>query len=291
MQQQKLQNQVATGLRVQEAADDPSAARKIIVWQADKAAINQYRKNIDSQRDLAITNAGVMQQLKKVSDRANELTIRADGTQSKDSLQSYAEEVDGMIEQALSMGNSRFNGNYIFSGTSTTEAPFEATRDASGRITDVTYKGNSNISSVEISPGNHLSVQWVGSNPNGAGQPGLFQDASGDVDIFGDLIALRDHLMAGDVDAIQNSDNDKLEAVEDHIIRFAGLNGSMQARLETQLASLNNQEFALTGMISREGDANIADTIVRLNEVQYAYQAALQSGAKIMDKSLMDYLR
>jgi flagellin-like hook-associated protein FlgL len=44
-------------------------------------------------------------------------------------------------------------------------------------------------------------------------------------------------------------------------------------------------------MISREGDADMADTIVRLNEVQYAYQAALQSGAKIMNSSLMDYLR
>ena len=61
--------------------------------------------------------------------------------------------------------------------------------------------------------------------------------------------------------------------------------------METQVASLNNQEFALTGMISREGDADIAETIVGLNEVQYAYQTALQSRAKMMDRSLMDYLR
>ncbi len=60
--------------------------------------------------------------------------------------------------------------------------------------------------------------------------------------------------------------------------------------METQVASFNNQEFALTGMISREGDTDIAETIVRLNEPQYAYQAALQNGAKIMDRSLMNYL-
>ncbi len=61
--------------------------------------------------------------------------------------------------------------------------------------------------------------------------------------------------------------------------------------METQVASLNNQEFALSGTISREGDADLAETVVRLNEVQYAYQAALQSRAKMMDRSLMDYLR
>ena len=290
-QQQKLQNQVATGLRVQEAADDPSAARKIIMWQADKAAIDQYRENVHSQRDLAITNAGVIQQLKKLSDRANELTIVADGTQSKDALQHYAKEVDGLIEQAFSLGNSRFNGNYIFAGTATDTAAFEATRDATGKIIDVTSQGNSNVSSVEVSPGNTLSAQWVGSNLNGGGQIGLFRDSSQEIDVFGDLIALRDHLMNGDTESIQQIDNDKLEAVEDHFIRFAGLNGSLQARMETQIASLNNQEFALTGMISREGDADLAETVVRLNEVQYAYQAALQTGAKIMDRSLMDYLR
>ena len=98
-------------------------------------------------------------------------------------------------------------------------------------------------------------------------------------------------MIAGDVDAIQGNDIHQLEAMEDHLIRFVGLNGSIQARMETHQASLNHQEFALTGMISREGDADIADTIVRLNEVQYAYQAALQSGAQIMNKSLMDYLR
>ena len=67
--QQKLQNQVSTGLRVQEAADDPSAARKIIVWQGDLAAIEQYRKNIESQQDLAKMNHGVFVDIQNISRR------------------------------------------------------------------------------------------------------------------------------------------------------------------------------------------------------------------------------
>ena len=61
--------------------------------------------------------------------------------------------------------------------------------------------------------------------------------------------------------------------------------------METQITSLNNQEFALTGMILREREADTDKDTVRLNEGQYPYQAAFQGGAKMMDRSLMDYLR
>jgi flagellar hook-associated protein 3 FlgL len=111
------------------------------------------------------------------------------------------------------------------------------------------------------------------------------------VDIFRDLVALRDHLASGDIDAIKEQDNQRLADLNDHILFFGAANGAMEERMNISLSSLKDQEFALTGMISREGDADMADTIVRLNEVQYAYQAALQSGAKIMNSSLMDYLR
>lgn len=290
--QQKLQNQVATGLRVQEAADDPSAARKIIVWQGDLAAIEQYRKNIESQQDLAKMNHGVFVDIQRISKKAREIaTEGGDNTKPADTLAILAQQVDGLIEGALSAGNRKIGGKYLLAGTVSDTVPFKETRDANDQITGVTFQGNAQISSVNASPNNTLSAQWVGANNGGGGQPGLLQDAGAGVDIFKELIALRDHLASGDVDAVIEQSKNQLGKVEDHILFFGAANGAMEARMEVSLSSLNDQEFALTGMISREGDADVADTIVRLNEVQYAYQAALQSGAKIMNSSLMDYLR
>ena len=290
--QHKLQNQVSTGLRVQEAADDPSAARKIIVWQGDLAAIEQFRKNIETQQDLAKMNNGVFQDLHKISSRAREIAISGvDGTKPADTLETMAQEVDGLIERALSAGNRQIGGKYLLAGTISDTLPFEATRNASNQITGVEFKGNSRVASVDASPNESVSAQWVGGNKGDAGQPGLLQDTASDVDIFRELIALRDHLAAGNIDAIKEQDNEKLAELDDHILFFGAANGAMEERMNVSLSSLKDQEFALTGMISREGDADMADTIVRLNEVQYAYQAALQSGAKIMNSSLMDYLR
>ena len=68
-QQQTLQNQVSTGLRVQEASDDPAAARKMIQWQTDMSGLNQFRKNIAAQQDLAKMNHGLVQSLNNISSR------------------------------------------------------------------------------------------------------------------------------------------------------------------------------------------------------------------------------
>ena len=61
--------------------------------------------------------------------------------------------------------------------------------------------------------------------------------------------------------------------------------------MDTQITSLNNQEFALKGVVMHEGNADIAESTDGLNELQYAYQANLQTRVKMMDRSLMDYLR
>jgi flagellar hook-associated protein 3 FlgL len=70
-----------------------------------------------------------------------------------------------------------------------------------------------------------------------------------------------------------------------------GTNGALQARLETSTAVLTQRGQMLEALVSKEADADLAETLVRLTEVQTAYQAALQSGGSILNKSLMDYIR
>ena len=220
-----------------------------------------------------------------------ELAIKSDDTQNPETLTFYAEEVNSLIERASELVNTRFHGKYLLAGTAEDAPAFSFERDEDGRIIGAIYEGNGNIRSVESSPGNQVSAQWIGANDGTSEEPGLIQDTDLDFDVFRDLIAFRDHLLSGDTNLIREEDIDRLQQVEDHFLHFMHRSGAAQTRLEASLGSLNDQELALTGMISREGEVDLAETIVRLNEVQYAYQAALQSGAKIMNSSLMNYLR
>jgi flagellin-like hook-associated protein FlgL len=65
----------------------------------------------------------------------------------------------------------------------------------------------------------------------------------------------------------------------------------VQGRLEAASATVNDRLQALEGQISGETDADLAKALVRLNETQVSYQAALQTGGKILTLSLMDYIR
>lgn len=289
--QQKLHQQVATGVRVQKASDDPAAARKMMGWQHDLSNIDQYRKNLASQQDLTKANHNLVSSLNTIMNRVNELAFKADGTESTETLAYYSEEINGLIERAADTVNTRFNGEYLLSGNAIDTPPFLFDRNKKGQIIGASFQGNQFVRETEISEGRSVSAQWVGANDGSGEQPGLMSDTELGIDFFRDLVALRDQLAAGNSKAIREETLKKLEQLEDHLLFFTNANGAMQTRLDTSETLLNDQEEALSGMLSREGDADMAETIVRLNEIQYAYQAALQSGAKIMGSSLMNYLR
>ena len=65
----------------------------------------------------------------------------------------------------------------------------------------------------------------------------------------------------------------------------------MLSRLDTSEAITKAQVSAIEPLVSNEVDVDLADALVRLNEIQNAYTAALQSGGTLMQTSLLDYIR
>ena len=70
-----------------------------------------------------------------------------------------------------------------------------------------------------------------------------------------------------------------------------GNNGAIQARLEATKALATTRSTSLEQLVSKEADADLSQTLVKLSQTQTAYQAALQTGGKILNTSLLDYLR
>ena len=90
---------------------------------------------------------------------------------------------------------------------------------------------------------------------------------------------------------IQSTDAPALQKDEDNLIYQISNNGAAETRLETAATIAGDRSLSLQQMISKEADADLTDTMVQLSQTQNAYQAALQSGALIMQTSLLDYLR
>ena len=289
--QTRLHTQAATGQRLQWAEDDPRAMEQALDLQAASQANGQYAKNIGflSERSRVVLTG--MRAVNTVLDRANEIAIRADGTRSPDELRAFASEVDQLIRQAVEQGNVRHRGDYVFGGTASGQSPFVITENADGEVGTVDYRGNADVPELEIAPGSSVPMQIAGANTTGAGATGLFADGRSGVDIFAHLISLRDHLKAGDTAAIAATDRDALSADEDHVLFRVADSGAQQARLETAATSARNGATQLRQAFSETTDVDLATTLVELTSTQTAYRAALQSGANLLDVSLMDYLR
>jgi len=289
--QNKLQNQAATGQRVQLPEDDPVAMHRVLDLQAEGKAVNQYQRNIARLQEVATDSFTSIKALKTVSDRAREISISADGLKSQDELNIFANEVTQLIKRAVHTVNAKNQGDYLFSGTLSDQAAYVMTTDANGNVTGVTYQGNTTLAESEIASGVTLGPYTIGENNSGSGPRGLITDNRVGADFFNHLISLQNNLLAGNVAAIETTDRANLSQDEDNFLYHLGTNGAIQSRLETTNAIADQRTDTLEVLVSKEADADLAETLVRLNQTQTAYQAALQSAGKILGSSLLDYLR
>ena len=289
--QARYQSQVATGQRVALPEDDPSAVRRTLDLETERGRIGQYGRNINRLKETAATTQVTMRSLSKIATRASEIAVKATGIKSADDLKVYAAEVTQMIQQAVSAANANLRGDSILAGTSNGQPAYAVTLGADGRVQSVTYQGNQGAPALEIAEGQELTASVIGSNPTGSGPAGLIEDPRSGADLFGHLIQLQDQLLAGNGTAVTSTSAVGLQADADNLLRHIAANGVVQGRLEAAGATITERLQSLEGQISNETDADLATVLVHLNQSQLSYQAALQTGGKIMTMSLMDYLR
>ena len=290
--QYNLQSQVSSGLRVQAPSDDPVAMQQVLNNQTSQAAQQQYASNVSTLQSRAASTYSVLQQLQtRVSDASVIATSAGDLIQSD--LSVYAGKVSDAIDAALAQVNKKdpTTGQYLFAGTNSGQPPFVATRDAGGKVTAVAYQGNTSVNKSEIAAGSTVSTDVPGANTSGSGPRGLITDSSSGADLFNHLISLRDHLLANDKAAVNTTDTVALQKDENNILYQVSVNGSLQSRLQDAATAAGDNSTVLDKMISHAADADLVQTLMQLNQAQNSYQAALQSGAKIMQMSLLNYLQ
>src|SRR3954465_7528787 len=83
-QQAKLQNQVATGQRIFQPEDDPTAVGRVLGIESEQRTLAQFLRNADRAYEVSQASFSGLQQIKKVSDRATEIGTLGAGAISPD---------------------------------------------------------------------------------------------------------------------------------------------------------------------------------------------------------------
>lgn len=310
-----LNEQVSTGQRISKVSEDSSSANRILDMQEEKKRITQFAKNAARAQNINNTTISQLQNFIQISDRVGELATLADGLKGPDGMKAYAAEVDELIEHAMQSANAKFNGEYIFGGLDSGGLePFEVTmEDVDGNVytrnpdTGVISKTDSGGASIPAPAAGHSfpsNGKIIGVTYTGAAEGSEFHlSETGKIRPFTDgktneqfetfinsMIKLRDALEEGTPNSVTPEIRKELEGSEDNLIFALSRQGSVQMRIEFDLTLNKDRYTDLEENISSEADVDIAQTIVRLTQVQNAYQASLKSAGQVLNQSLLDYL-
>ena len=276
--QNQLQAEVSSGLAVTQPSDNPAAMGQALNEIEQGRQTTQYIANANTALSVAQASGTGLTQLGDLSNQLASITTEASsGTVSASELQSYGAQVNQLLEQAVQLGNTQFAGAYLYGGTAVSSAPFTATRDASGDITSVAYAGNSGSASIPIS-----TTSAIAPTTSGATNQAI-------ASFMNQIVALRDALNAGDTATVSTTDT-ALSSSGDTLITATADNAAMQSRIEAEQSVQNSLSANLSTTISSLTSADLPNTMIKLTQAETAYQAVLQSSAKIMQTSLLQYI-
>lgn len=268
----ELHQNIATQKRVQKASDDPISFSRASRFRRNLEINKQYLKNTEDAIAWRNTTSIASDQLYEYALQAYDLASQgADGTADAELRMQLAGSVRGLLQDAVSIGNTQYLGKSIFSGTMTNlSEPFVLTGDV------VTYTGNDESIQRRTSENQMVDINTTG------------QEIV-DTELFDALTGLITALEANDVTEINNRMS-QMATVRKNVLTLTTSVGSQVNNLTLIKTRLEDTNIDLQAYISEEEDTVMEDAIVRLKSEEIAYQAALQSTSEIMQINILNYL-
>ena len=118
--------QVATGRKVNQLSDDPTASASMVVSLTDSANVDQYTSNIGTLVPKMQTADSAISQI--VTELNTAITLGTQGANGTNAAQrpAIASEVAGVLATVVSQANASYSGGYLFAGSATSTPPFVA---------------------------------------------------------------------------------------------------------------------------------------------------------------------
>lgn len=270
------QEQLSSGKRVNRMSDDPVAGKIAISHRKGVFEAGKYLDNIGKSSAYMESSDAAMGEMSRMLDNVKDLAVQgANGSQDANSRTALAQQVDALLDRMIDLGNTQQDGRYVFAGTATAQRPFARSADDSR----VDYSGNVDGFAVQIGPSSSVAVNQNGND--------LFKK---DVDIFAALVDLRDALAANDGSGVAAL-IDRVDAAAQHVtVQHGNMGGRMQ-RLDLARNQLEDTQVQLRQLMSNAEDVDLTKTLSDFQLANTALQAGLQAGAKVIQTSLIDFLR
>jgi flagellar hook-associated protein 3 FlgL len=272
------QQQLSSGKKINQPSDDPYGTSQALNLNGQLSSLNDYANNITDGTAWTQQATTSLSDIDSMVQRVRELVVQAsNGSYTQADLNASAAEVNQLIDAVKQEANASYNGQYIFSGTSTDTAPYQT------GSTD-TYQGGTGSVNRLIGPNTTLTVNTNISSLLGNGQ------ASGDGGLLDTLRTIASDMQSGNTGAIGGADLQNLDSNFGTLTQMEANVGAISNRLTLASSRIQQLQTSDTAALSNVQDADMATVAINFSTEQAAYSAALKAGANIVQSSLLDFL-
>ena len=162
----RLQEQAATGSRINRVSDAPGDAYRLLGLHCDQRSLQDYMdrasKTIEVLGVSSDPNGIIVEMLATITKVKISINQVMSGTYGEKARLQTAEKINEFLEHMVSLANTERANQYLFGGGTTGSAPYKVQRDENGRITEVIYQGSSYKRQIEVSGGVEVTAFYVG---------------------------------------------------------------------------------------------------------------------------------
>jgi flagellar hook-associated protein 3 FlgL len=269
----QVQIKIATGKEINTVSDDPYIANSIMNLKAMINRNEQFQKNIDDAIDFLTATGDALDNFINTLIDIKSLLVEISNSAREPDYETYANRLGELFKQLLDSANTNFKGKYIFNGTNTKVKPFSYDEKNDLLISDLS---NGEIK-FEVNDGVYEKVNFT------------VEEIFGGREIFDLVHQIKSSLknkIKPDISLLQ-----RFEQLFENIVSNSSEVGALMNRFNLLRKQIEKQNLILTELLSIRQDTDIAQQAINLQKGQLILESAYMLAGKIIQKSIIDYLR
>lgn len=270
-------NQITSGIRVNQAQDDPFAIQSILTTQNQLDQLTQLQTNLNLAKNDATYADAALQTVSNIMSRLVSI-----GSQGASDLTNpiaranLATEAKQLAQQLIGIANTQIGTRYVFGG----DDPYTQPYTVNWAATPGAAQGNTAPATVVLrdSSGTAQLVGMTAKNIFDAGGASIFKGA----------YDLATSLATGTSTDVSTALNE-LKAGVNHLSGATVFYGNLQSWIQSASDQASSQASSLTETIAGLRDTDLPTAITQMTSNQVSLQAALSAHASLSSKTLFDY--
>ena len=300
----KINQQISTGKVINTISDDPHKAIKIMNMNNEIKYTEKYNSNIDETVGWMNNTDGALESVGNLLGEIKDSIIKVgNGTYSQNDMKSLNSDINEKIKQLGDTLNSTYGGKYIFGGTNVDDAPIKVVENPDGSVKLEFSKDkngqtipNTDDLKADISSGinidYNISVGEILNIKDGNGNTVNLLDEINNLSTLMNDIANGDEQTAAKAkETLLNDTKGKIDTLFDHVVNERT---SLGVRVSTaeKIKELNDEDILnIQDVLSKTQDTDVVEKFIELKSAEMIYQASIQVGAKLIQPTILDYIR